>query len=242
MKIVQKPIACILAALLAVIPATSCSRSNPASSPAPKADIVLTGTENDVTSQLVGQYDALAALAQEPGKSISIAVAGPSDEPVIIKLSFNPDGKPMLTRPDGDQAMLELGLDGFTPVIRLVEVPSGKILSQSAIEASVAAKISRGEKLAQTDWIKTGIIAVGVAIAAWIGIKALGLAVVGIGYLAMAAIVVGAVVIAGGFVSNVFAAMGWSAEDLVNLFRQSYADLAEMIAGAIEKFQEVYNL
>lgn len=236
-------VALLLSFLLAIIPVVSCS-SSPTRSSNQKADIVLTGTNSEVTKQLVGQYDVIAALAQKPGSSTSILVGtDDNNNPVIVYLSFDATGKPILTKPDGAQAALEFGLDGIKPVIRLTDINTGKIITQCIIESeTIRAKLARGQSLNPADWVQAGIVAIGVAIIAWLGLKAIELTVVGIGYLAMVAIIAGAAVVAGGVISSVFRTLGWSVDDFINLFRQSFADLADLIAGAIQKFQETYNL
>lgn len=238
---VRKTVSMALSALMALLPIVSCSGSNPTNSPA-KADITLTGTNDQVTRQMVGQYDAMTALAKNPGQTMRIAIAGSNADPVIVKFGFNQDGKPILTRPDGQQARLELGLDGIKPVVRLIELRSGKILAQQAIEPNAAAKTARTQQASQSELVQAGMVAVGAAIIAWLGLKAIELTVVGIGYLALVGLVAGAAVIASGVMANVFKSLGWDADDFINLFRQSFNDLAAIISGAIKKFQETYNV
>jgi len=206
-----------------------------------EADIVLSGTNADVAAQLGGQYDAVSSLAKNPGKRLAISLErSDGQSPVMVELMFNPDGQPIIIAPDGRRALIEIGLRGIKPVVRLVNPGTGEIYLEQAIETP-ASKLVAGE-LTVTDWITTGMAVVGAAIVVWLGLKVVGLAAAGLGYLALAAIVVGAVVIGAGVITRVFNLLGWEAADLVDLFRQSASDLALMISGAVKKFQEVYNL
>lgn len=240
MPIFRQAVSCVLSLAVAILPA-GCD--NPVNSKESEADIVLTdtSTSDEVARQLVGKYDVVAALVKNPGQSLTIEAPDATGRPVIVKLSFNREGKPVLTRPDGQQAVLELGLDGIKPVIRLV-TERGQTFQQEVTDDNVAAKIARATQISPTDWAQAGIVAAGAVIIAWLGLKAIELTVVGIGYLALVALVASAAIITAGVVTKVFATLGWSAEYFINLFRQSFDDLAAIIAGAIQKFRETYRV
>ena len=240
MKTFRPAVSIVLSALLAVLPIVSCS-DNPVNSSA-KADITLAGNQNDMSSEIFSHYDLISAAAKNPGQTLTIALAQDGNQPIMFKLRFNSNHDPIITRPDGREARVELGFENFKPVIRLKDPRTGDKLAQEEIKGDAAAKIARGEQInLMTDWAEAGMVAVGAAIVAWLGLQAIGLAVAGIGSLVLLARVVGAAVGVGGTMAKVFKAMGWSLDDFIGLFRQSASNLADIISGAIRKFEETYN-
>lgn len=236
---IGKGLAVLLSLSLLVLNFQGCGGSSSLGSDELKADVALSGNNTVVIQQLDGQFDAISSLAENPGKILSISLERSDGQaPVVVGLMFNPDGRPIIIAPDGRRALVEIGIRGIKPVVRLVNPETGEAYLEQAIESPAAA----GKLASPADWVTTGIAVMGAAVIAWLGLKVVSLVAVGVGYIALAAIVAGAVVIGAGVVTRVFNLMGWEASDLVDLFRQSAHDLALIIAGTINKFQEIYNL
>lgn len=196
-----------------------------------------------VRAALRNMPDLITYLAKHPGKDNEFRVQDASGETVSLWLGYHRDHEGnwrfAFTRKDGRRAFVNVGL---LSGLRILD-EQGNSLKAAGKPAAYPLPAAKPEQWVDPEqWIQGGIVVAGLALAAWLGLSAIGFVASGLGTIAIAGLVIGGAILAVGVVEEIMERIGWTVEDFRALFAGSLDALLNMVAGAVQQFRLIYSV
>ncbi|MEG8947132.1 hypothetical protein [Rosettibacter firmus] len=200
-------------------------------------DLVLSGSEQEIASNIKMQYSLIEYLAKNTGKEKVIAYY---DNGLLKKLSIsivkgNLASYPYLrlTKQENNESVNILwGMEGIYPSLKFVD-DNGKIIEKENEKLEFALKKTDDRDYTPMDWLKLGVKIFAFGLLVWLGATVLKYVIAAIAFVAFNALVLG-IVIAGltliiPFVKWLIDRTGWTKDSVKDFFNNSFNEILNFL-------------
>lgn len=208
-------------------------------------DIVLSGDEYQMASEIKPLYVRLYEMAEDPAKRFRMAFpVGSNTE--ILEIAMATGGAAryrhvrVVRETTGEAVNLVWGREGVYPSIKLAD-DSGRTIIKDARPLEFSFGLARREGTGPRSWLELGIQIAAIALLVWLGASILKPIVAAIAFIAFNAMVIG-IAIAGvslfvALVQWILNVTGWTMEEGRAMFERSIEEIAQSLREVTENLR-----